>query len=277
MSPLRRGVGLLEIGLHLGGHPRTRCLEGRLDAGRRHHLVRPVVELLRVAVGRVTADVDDLGRRRVLARRLQPVDDHLALELADSEVVERDVVVRTGDRPVVGDDRDTLGLRLLRHLDPGLVQVDQDHDLTALGELLLGDARVLAGVVLRVLDVGLHTLFRERLLQLGTVTVLPAVRRLGVRQDDAGPLRRSGAGPAGLPARRGLLPVAAGHGQDQTRGEDRSEWGPVGQKCHLLSLFTLELLSESFRNPFEGIDLANSGIWPDACQRVTLRFFLTDN
>ena len=170
------------------------------------------MELLRVAVCRIAADVDDLGRRRILALSLQAIDDHLTLELTDMEVVERDVVIGTLDRPVVGDHRDTLRLGFLRHLDARLVQVDEQHDRAALGELLLGNRRVLAGVILRVLDVGLHALLFERLLQLGTVAVLPTARRRCVRQDDAGTFARcaSGSRRACLPGRRGGLTVAPG-------------------------------------------------------------------
>src|SRR3954449_7113865 len=64
---VQRGVALLEERLRLRLVPRARGLERRLDARGRHLVVRALVKLGRVAVGRVAAAVDDLGRLRVLA------------------------------------------------------------------------------------------------------------------------------------------------------------------------------------------------------------------
>ena len=108
------GEGLLEVHAGLGAVPDARRLGGRLDPGRAHDAVRAVVELLGVAVGRVSTHVDDRGRLGVLALGLEAVDDHLALELTDVEVVEGNIVVGTLDRAVVGDDRDALGVGLVQ-------------------------------------------------------------------------------------------------------------------------------------------------------------------
>jgi hypothetical protein len=121
---------------------------------------------------------------------LRPDTIICALELTDVEVVEGHVVVGALDGPVVGDRRNALRLGLLRHLDAGLVEVDQQHDRAALGQLLLGDRRVLGGVVLRVLDVGLDALGLERLVQGRPVAILPTARRRRVGKDHAGPLGR---------------------------------------------------------------------------------------
>ena len=70
----------------------------------------------------------------------------------------------------------------------------------------------LAGVVLRVLDVGLYALSFERLLQLGTVAVLPTARRRCVGQDDASTLAgcRSACSSARLPCRSCGVAVTSG-------------------------------------------------------------------
>jgi hypothetical protein len=157
-----------------------------------------VVELLGVSVGRVSADVDDRSGRGGLVLGLEAIDDHLTLELADVEVVERDVVVSAGDRAVVCDDRDALGLGLLGDLDARAVVVDEDLDAAALGELLLRDGRVLGGVTLSVLDVRLEAGLGERGVKGLTVAVLPAVRGCCVGEDHTGAL---GGGAAAAPSR----------------------------------------------------------------------------
>src|SRR3954452_5191239 len=95
-----RGVGLLEERAGLGAVPGGLGLERRLDPRGGHDSVGAVVDLLGVAVGRVATDLDDLRRRRDLAGGLEAVDDHLAVERTDVEVVEGDVVVRALDRAV---------------------------------------------------------------------------------------------------------------------------------------------------------------------------------
>ena len=175
-SPPSAGQGLLEVGRRLVAVPDSRRLSGRLDAGGLHDVDGAVVEHGGVAVGRVTAHVDDDGRGRVLAGSREAVEDRLALELADLEVVERHVVVRALDRTVVRDDRDALGLGLLGDSGACAVVVDEQHDAAALAELLVGDGRVLVGVALGVLDVGLEAGGLEALLEVRTVVVLPARR-----------------------------------------------------------------------------------------------------
>ena len=135
------GQSLLEVGLRLGLVPDPRGLGGRRDARGLHDLDGAVVEHRRVAVGRVAAHVDDDGVGRVDARGLESVEDRLALQAADLDVVERHVVVGALERTVVGDDRDALGLRLGRDGLGGALVVDEQHDAAALGELLVGDRR----------------------------------------------------------------------------------------------------------------------------------------
>ena len=151
--PPSAGQGLLEVGRGLVAVPDSRRLSGRLDSGCLHDVDGAVVEHGCVSVGGVTAHVDDDGGGRVLAGSGEAVEDRLALELADLEVVERHVVVRAFDRAVVRDDRDALGLGLLGDSGTCAVVVDEQHDAAALAELLVGDGGVLVGVTLGVLDV----------------------------------------------------------------------------------------------------------------------------
>jgi hypothetical protein len=156
-----------------------------------HHGNGAVVEHGRVTVGRVSTHVDDRGGRRVLAGFLEAVDDHLTLERADLEVVERHVVVRAFERAVVGDDRDALLLGVRSDGNGRAVVVDEEHDAAALRELLVGDRGVGLGVALSVLNVDLEAGGLEPFGQVLAVQVLPAVRGRRVGQDDAGASRLS--------------------------------------------------------------------------------------
>ena len=161
-------------------------------------LVGAVVELLGVAVRRVAADVDDLRRLRVLALGLQAVDDHLALELADLEVVEGDVVVGALDRPVVGDDRDALRLGLCVTWTPAPLRSTSSmtpQPLVSCWSAMV--AYLLVSFCAFWMSVSKPGV--ERLLQRGAVAVLPAARGLRVGEDHAGALA------GGRPERAPLL------------------------------------------------------------------------
>ncbi len=144
------------------------------------------MEHLGVTVRRVSTDVDNLSGCRVLASSLEAVNNCGALECANALVVEGDVVVSTLDRTVVSDNRNAGFLRLGGYLDASTLVVNEEHDATALCELLVGDGRELRGVALSVLDVGLEASVVKRLLEGGTVATFPARRRSRVGKNDAG-------------------------------------------------------------------------------------------
>src|SRR5690606_15530470 len=115
-------------------------------------------------------------------------DERLGLDLSDGLVVEGDVVVHPAlGQPVVGDDRDALGVGLLDDAARGLgVHGVQDQHGDPLGQhglglgLLLGD--VLVGVL--VGDLALGAEFGDRLLEVGAVELLVA-GGLGIGQQQA--------------------------------------------------------------------------------------------
>ena len=188
-----RGQGLLEVRRRLLAVPDSRRLGGRRDAGGLHDLDGAVMEHLGVAVGGVAAHVHDDRGRRVLAGGGEAVDDGLALEASDLEVVERHVVVGALDRTVVRDDRDALGLGLLGNRTARAVVVDEQHHAAALAELLVGDGGVLVDVGLGVLDVGLEAGGGEALFEILDGRCSPSAattRRRGGSRRRAWPPRR---------------------------------------------------------------------------------------
>src|SRR3954452_12002096 len=277
---VQRGVALLEERLRLLLVPRARRLERRLDARGRHHVVRALVELGRVAVGRVAAAVDDLGRLRVLALGLEAVDDHLALELADALVVERDVVVGALDGTVVRDHRDALGVGLLGDLDARAVEIGQHHQVAARRQHLLGDRRVLLGVVLGVLDVDLEAGRLELLLQQGRVVVHPAARAVGVRHDRAHRLLLAAARGLRAPTAAGaaalvvvVATAAAGEHQRTSSHERGQRRGP--RPDHLRPLLLQESSSHSRRGSkvFPSGDRINTSLCCQAYAETCLKDF----
>src|SRR3954453_9060410 len=109
-----RGDRLLHLGLRLVRAPVGRVvLLGDLEAAVVDHAVGALLEQPRVVVGRRAVDHH---QRALLAALLEVVDEAGRLQLADLDVVERDVVVDVGVRyqAVVADDRD---VRLLGAVD----------------------------------------------------------------------------------------------------------------------------------------------------------------
>src|SRR3954452_11168580 len=142
---------LLHLGLRLVGAPVRRVvLLDDLEAALVDDAVRALLEQPGVVVGRGAVDHD---QRAGLAALLEVVDQAARLQLADLDVVERDVVVdvRVRDQAVIADHRD---LRLLGAVDDRArgrrVDRVEHEDLGALGQrglgLLLLLGRVLVGV-----------------------------------------------------------------------------------------------------------------------------------
>ena len=106
----------------------------------------------------------------------------------------------------------------------GALVVDEQHDAAALGELLVGDRRVLVDVTLCVLDVDLEAGALQTLLEVLAVEVLPARRRRRVGEDHARAARcvastvalaRCAAAPAGTAGQKQRGSTREGdHGED---------------------------------------------------------------
>src|SRR2546421_4928294 len=205
LDVLVRGQHLLEDRAGLGVVPvryrRVRALDERaVRVLRVEYRVVALREQRRVVVGRRAVELGHLGLGRLHVG--QALDQAFALELADRHVVERDVVVGAAAQhePVVVGGRDALLAGVVQDgAAAAAVQVDDDQDVDALGQQLVGDGLEGALVTLRVLDVVLDAGVLERLLQERPVRGLPPGRRLAVRQDDTdvGLLAAGRGAPAG--------------------------------------------------------------------------------
>ncbi len=214
-----RGQSLLEVGLRLGLVPCSRRLGCRDDAFGFHDLDRAIVEHGRVAVGRVATHVDDDCGCGILARGREAVEHGLTLQAADLDVVERHVVVSARERTVVCDDGNALGLGLGGDRLGSALVVHQQHDAAALGQLLVGDRRVLVDVTLGVLDVDLEAGALQTLLEVLAVEVLPARRRRRVGEDDARTTGCVASSVATLGRRAAARAGTAGQEQRSSTGE----------------------------------------------------------
>ena len=124
----------------------------------------------------------------VLAVGLEARDDALALQHADGVAVEGDVdLADAADHLAVVVDRlRALGRGGLLDRDGRAgVELGEDEHLGAVGQALVGLVALLLGVALRVVDDVGDARLLERRPEQGPVELLPAHRRLGVRQQDA--------------------------------------------------------------------------------------------
>ncbi|OEI68980.1 hypothetical protein Cus16_1474 [Curtobacterium sp. ER1/6] len=220
----------LRVGVREAGATRDDLERAVVDL-RLEHVHGAVEEDLRVGVvGRAGEELDVVRAVRLLG--LESVEQGLALQLADLEVVERDVVVDVlgvQDVAVPGDD-DGAGLLGGLHLRAELRTVGgtDDDRLRALGDHRLDLALLVrdrvAGV--GVLDVGLEAGVLDRLLERGA-REHPVLRGLGGERDaDQVALLdldvRGAAGRAGAGVR-----VAAGRAaaEGQARDECQTDAG----------------------------------------------------
>src|SRR3954447_16580087 len=205
------------------GHRLVRALRELAGAVERiEHAVVAVGEQRRVVVRRRAVELGDGG----LARAAKALDEALALELADRLVVERDVVVGAAAQrqAVVVDDLRATGVG---GVDDGRartrIEVDEQDDLRAVGQRLVGLAALGGGIALRIDDGVGNTGGLEGLVEIAPVLGLPADRGLRVGQQDGdlvglGSTGRAAAAAAG--ARRVVVVAAAGGHSDRRDGAD---------------------------------------------------------
>src|SRR5262249_2696562 len=171
------------------GHELLRALLQRpVRVERVEDLVDSALEQERVRVLLAAPQRGDDGMRAALAGRLEAGVDALALQHADRVAVERRVQHGHAalDLAVVVDRPDTrLGSALLDRRSGGGVDRGDDQDPGAVGDALVGLRLLLLRVTLGVDDARGHTGVTERLLERRAVELLPANRRLGVRQQGA--------------------------------------------------------------------------------------------
>ena len=215
------GDGLVHLALRLGRLPVGRVVLGAdLHLALVEHRVRALLEELGVVVGRGAVDHHD-GAAIGLGAEL--LDQRVGLQLTDLGVVVRVVVgdALTGDLPIVGEDRDVLGVgRGDDRPGGGGVHRVQHHHLGAVGQRRLGLLLLLGGVLVRVRVEDLAV--RAKLLDLGleqraVLRLVPSVLRLGQQQRDLAAAARLAA--SGVAAAR-IVVVAAGaqSERENTRG-----------------------------------------------------------
>jgi hypothetical protein len=222
-----RGDGLLSLGLGLVRRP----VRGVVLLADRHlaveHGVCALLELAGVRIGRSAVDHDDRTALRVAAL-LELIEERRALQLADSHVVERDVVVdRAARETVVRDDRHVLRLGLADDRLRGLAVdwIEHEH-LRALGQhrlrLRLLLRRVLVRVRVEQLAVRAERL--QLLLEIRVVEGLVAGRlRLRQQQADRAALRAAASAAAGTALLRGATsPDRYGQSEHRYRSDDQA-------------------------------------------------------
>src|SRR4051794_14853981 len=137
------------------------------------HAVVAVGEQRRVVVGGRAVELGHGG----LVRRAEALDEALALQLADRLVVERDVVVGAAAerQAVVVDDLRAARMGGVddRRARPR-IEVDEQDDLGAVGQRLVGLAALGGGIALRVDDGVRDAGLLERIGQIPAVLRLPA-------------------------------------------------------------------------------------------------------
>src|SRR5829696_2920012 len=178
----------------------------------------PALEEERVVVGLAAVQLRDDRLLRVQALRLQARHDALALQHADRLAVPRDVDLgAAADHLAVVLDH----LRTARpcgglDCDRGaLVERDQDDDLRAVGEALVGLRLLPLGITVGVGDHVRDSGLLEGRHEAGPVLRLPTHGRLGIRQQHAD-----------LSGRRtlGRLRDRAGHGHAHRQRRDRQHY-----------------------------------------------------
>jgi hypothetical protein len=190
-------------------------------AGVPQDLVVPLLEQRGVVVVRRAVQLDDVPG--LLAGRLQAADQALADRGTDLDVVEGHVVLGTAAEvgPVVVDHRDAGVGRLLDHRAARVgIQAGDDQRPDPSADHAVGDGLEAGGVVLGILDVGLHAGGLEGLLEERAVRAFPARGGLGVRQDHTDRARVSGRAAALTGRRAAVATTTAGAEGEAGRADE---------------------------------------------------------